>query len=342
MDATKKSIVYVVITAFALALVAGSVLLISQFAGVRRPADRLHTAAMALRHIDPGRRTPVGEEILALNPLREEAGLTEVTKDWRIVACGLRVADGPTITVLLNEEKVPSKVILRGPSYVTIREYEVSDGRLSGRAATWLGQAHKLFTIESYKNNKLNGPTIYYSESGEEICRCDFRDDRPWTGRKLETDNFNSISMDTSYKEGKKHGQEKVYGQAGELYRLNTYKEGVPYGPQRQYHQGQLRSERIVENGVTHSSRTWHQNGQLQEVTNYLPNGKPDGVRQIWNEEGELEVEEHYRDGKEHGRRCWKGHDEAWFWKGKHIGSGNTGKTEFERRTKLKGSDAFN
>jgi antitoxin component YwqK of YwqJK toxin-antitoxin module len=336
MNAGKKSIIYVLITAFALALVGGSVLLIWHVAGVRKPAYRLHTAAMALRHIYAGRTTAVGEEILALNPLRKEAGLTEVTKDWRIVACGLVVMDGPTITVLLNEEKVPSKVILteswRPLSYVRIREYEVSDGRLSGRAATWLGEAHKLFTIESYRDNKLNGPTTYYSESGDEICRCDFRDGRPWTGRKLDRDNFNSISMDTSYKEGNKHGEDIVYGQAGEHRSLNTYKEGVPYGPQRQYHQGELRSERIVENGVTHSFKSWHQNGQLHQVTNYLPNGRPDGVRQIWNEEGELEVEEHYRDGKEHGRRWWKGQDEAWFWKGKHIGSGNMGKTEFQRR----------
>jgi len=342
MNASKKSVVYVAMAAFALALVGGLVLLISQVTGVRKRADRLHTAAMALRHIYPERTTEVGEEILALNPLRKEAGLTEVTKDWRIVACGLVVMDGPAITVLLNEEKVPSKVILteswRPLSYLRIREYEVSDGRLSGRAATWLGEPPKLFTIESYKDNKLDGPTVYYSESGEEICRCDFRGGRPWTGRNLETHNFNSIRMDTSYREGRKDGQEKVYGQADELCCLHTYKKGVPYGPQRQYHQGQLRSEKIVENGVTRTSKSWHQNGRLQEVTNYLPNGRPDGLRQIWNEQGELEVEEHYRDGKEHGRRWWKGHDEAWFWKGRHIGAGNTGRTEFERRMKLEGA----
>lgn len=54
------------------------------------------------------------------------------------------------------------------------------------------------------------------------------------------------------------------------------------------YPDGSLRAERCFKDGVPHGwHREWHQNGVLASEV-FLKNGVPDGVAKQWNEHGEL------------------------------------------------------
>ena len=302
------------------------------------------TEVRAIECIDWDRIKPIDEGTLTLNPLRKKAGLMEVRRNWKIAPSTLRICDGPTISLILNEQNIPVKVMSTGfgrawppdPNNQIAREFDIVDFELNGRAATWLERPRKLYFVETYQSNKLNGPTHYFSETGEVICQCSFRKGKPWTGRSLQRDGFNSTSWDISYKDGQLDGAEKFF-EEDKLAHLRTFKNGIPHGLQQQYHKGQLRSERIIENGITRHFTSWHQNGQLQEETKYNHKGKLDGVRRMWDESGELEIEEHYRNGKDHGRRWYKDHKgDVWFWKGKCVGGGDHGKAEFQRKEATK------
>lgn len=331
----KKRIFYLVFAG------AGFVILFCYFIFHDNEVNHIPFEAYAIERIDPNRIAPVDEETLAFNPSRKKAGLIQIRKDWKIAQTYHFIMDGPEVSVVLDKKNIPVKIISIGQGwippdlkYYTFREYDIIDNKFNGRAATWKGKPEKLFLVQTFQNNVLNGPTIYYSEDGEEICQCIFLNGKPWTGRTLERGNFNLVGWDISYKDGEKDGMEK-YFKDGKLGSLSTFKRGSPEGLQQQYHKGQLRGERIIENGILRLFRSWHQNGQLQEKTRYDHKGKFDGVRRMWDESGELEIEEHYRHGKDHGRRWWKGHKgEVWFWKGEVVGHGNSGKTEFDRREK--------
>ncbi len=332
MKAKEKYYILYSLIGIGLVSILGLILFLSESSDSSRV--HLPSAALALEHLELSLTEPVTKEILALNPLRKMAGLIEVGKDWKIVSHGVQVMDGPIIIVLKNENGVPSKVIeryraIRGLNNNIIKEYEVSSCKLNGRAATWHDVPEKLFIVQTFKNNKLNGPIIYYSETGQEICCCDFLNGKLWTGRMLDRDNFGKLNWDISYKDGKLHGQEKYFLE-GKLEHLRTFKNGSPDGIQQWYYKAQLRSEEVIENGVRRSHKSWHQNGQLEWEEYYSASGKLDGVRKRWDEKGELILEENYRNGKRHGRFWYKEfpNSEGWYWNGRGAG----GKEGFERR----------
>lgn len=328
MRAKSKSSVLYSLLGLGLAIILG---LITILVSLHNSKPHLPSAALALEHVDLSRTTPVTEQILTFNPLRKKVELVEVGENWKIAATGVFIMDGPTITVLLDENRIPVKVILkeRTLKYNRIREYEVVDEKLCGRAVTWRGMPEKLFMVETFKDNKLNGPTLYYSEAGQEICCCDFRSDKPWTGRVLKRDDFGKLNWDISYKNGNLHGQEKRFFE-GKLEQLRTFKNGFPNGIQQQYYKGQLRSEEVIEKGVRRRHKSWYQNSQLEWEEYYSASGKFDGVRKRWDEKGELILEENYRNGKRHGRFWYKEfpNSEGWYWNGR----GSGGKEGFERR----------
>jgi len=272
-----------------------------------------------------------------LNTIRQEAGLAVIEKQWVAVPSDLRVSHG-TFTVLLNSEGKPVKALfsqLRGTITSHFTEYEVIDGNRIDKVATWLGTSPKLFKVESTKNGQFDGLTIYYAANGEHIGVCEFVKDKPWNGRFLERNGFSKTNWDVTYSHGKLHGSEKHFDDDGRLESLRTFQNGILYGPQRQFYQAQLRCEQIFENAVLRSGRTWHQNGALQCEEYFTRKGLREGIRRMWNEYGELELEENYRDGKEYGRRWWKGHGEAvWFFNGRFLARGAVGEAEFNRLKK--------
>ena len=279
--------------------------------------------------------SPITNDLLELNGKRRIAGLAEVNARWSIASIGIRVADGPQIRVLLNDQGQPAKVIL-GPQRgwggpPVIQEYEVTNGKLNGLAATWCGSAMLLNTVENYQNNTLEGLTRYYSKDGLVITSCVFHKGQPWTGRMLRRNGFDSTSWDVSYHNGKLDGEE-IYYEQGRPERLRTFKDGVQHGPERRYYNGRLSSETVWENGTMRDQRSWHANGQLQAEAIQDANDQSKKSHRLWNEDGTLHTEEFFKNDKYHGRRREQGHPDNWFWNGQSLGGGDHGRKQFEAR----------
>jgi antitoxin component YwqK of YwqJK toxin-antitoxin module len=293
-------------------------------------------AAEALEHILKGATPlPITGDILELNDKRRIVGLAEVNPRWSIAPIGLYMEDGPSIRVLLDERGQPAKVIL-GPQRgwggpPCIEEYEVADGKLNGKAATWWGSSLLLSVVERYKDSTLQGLTEYFSENGVAIASCVFRKGKPWNGRALGRNGF-EITWDISYRDGKLNGAEILY-KNGQMERLRTFGDGVPHGPELRYYDGRLVSEMIWENGIARSHRTWYPDGQIEDELTCDSQGRSQGVHRMWNEDGTLRLEEPFKDGKYHGCRREQGHPDHWFWNGKSLGEGDYGKKIFEARS---------
>lgn len=311
-------------------LVSGGV--IAAIAGWRSTRFQMPSAAEAVKWTELNGAKPVTTEILALNPYRKSAGLAEVEAGWFQAQTGMIVFDGPSYIVLLDPMRRPARVIetqgvgWASPTYHV--EYEVSGGKLNGKAAVWRGAPLRLFEVRTYRDNRVDGLSIYFDKEGHEICSCQFRKERPWTGRMLERDDFDHVSWDVSYLNGKLHGEEWQYLPDGRPKSLRTFAMGIPNGPERQYHEGILRSERIYDKGILRRSRSWHQNGNPESEQEFDAAGKRTGVYHVWDSDGSTKIEEHYQKGKLHGRRFWKGQGEVWFWENKQI----DGKKEFDAR----------
>lgn len=306
---------------------------------VAKTNGQAHTqwAVEALQRVNLQRAAPVSEAMLELNAVRSEAGLGVIDKGWKAVLSDLQMSHG-RLTVLLNADGKPVKVLFDQFFLATnspLTEYEVVDGKTIGTVTTWRDTPPKLFKVESTKNGKLSGLTTYYAANGERIGVCEFLKDKPWNGQLLERAGFSKTNWDVTYKEGNLHGSEKHFDENGTLERIRTFQEGKLHGPQQEFYQGQLRVKEVFENGFPRSRKGWHQNGKLNCEEYFTQKGAREGIRRMWNEAGELELEESYRNGKEHGRRWWKGHREAvWFFNGKFLAGGAVGEAEFNRLKK--------
>ena len=91
----------------------------------------------------------------------------------------------------------------------------------------------------SYNNNKLDGPTYYYSKSG------------------------NLISY-TEYKEGFFHGLSRLYYANGQLRVESTYLYGHIDGQENHYYlNGKLKLRNIYDYGIKTKTIRWKENGDL-------------------------------------------------------------------------------
>lgn len=272
---------------------------------------------LVLDHLLPNKTRPVSAEMLAWNPLRIKAGLPPIDDSWRIAEHDFHVTH-MALTVLLDPKQRPTKVIKSGlvsSDYTGVTEHSIAKNQLSGKTVTWIGKIPLLWKMEAYKAGKLNGLTTYYSKNGEVLSSLEFKDNRPWTGQLIERAGFDELTWETSYSEGKQDGKERHFAK-GILERLRSYKKGILHGVQQDYHQGQLRSESMVADGIVRQYKSWHQNGKLSWEEYFTAKGLRDGIRHGWDEIGNLTTEEGYYQGKLHGLSWYKGHQEVWYWEG--------------------------
>lgn len=284
----------------------------------------------ALQCATPEGARPVTKEILAFNKERENAGLPPVGADWKIASMGDFFIYDIFITVLLDEQKSPAKIIyVVGYSNIeNYSEYTVRESKRNGKAAYWVGIPLKLSETMEYKDNKLNGTATYFSSDGKVICSCIFKDDQPWSGRKLERSGFEKMRSDISYKEGKQDGLERSYSYyEGKLEELKTFKNGIQDGVAQHFYMGTLYDEYIFEDGVCRYSKSFYKNGKIEWEHHYSKQGKSDGLTRKWDESGNLIVERNYHEGEQHGRFWQKGHSEVWFWNNKYC----CDKAEFDK-----------
>jgi antitoxin component YwqK of YwqJK toxin-antitoxin module len=281
----------------------------------------LPDAVQAIASFDRGKATPVSQGVLNLNPKRKIAGISIVEYKWTMAKSVIVIMDGPTFTVLLDENGIPKKVISQYPGSLGSTEYSILEGKLSGKAVIWSAQPSDLvFESQTYSDNHRNGTTDYFGKEGQIISSCEFRNDKPWTGRVLARNNFDQLQWDVSYQDGVLDGAQWSFDvSTGKPDRLKTFQMGVLHGPSRIYHDGYLRYDEFYENDILRLRDAWHDNGQIEWHEEFDINGEPTGTRRQWNREGVVILEENYRNGQYHGRRFLQGQGELWWWKNKTL-----------------------
>jgi antitoxin component YwqK of YwqJK toxin-antitoxin module len=263
---------------------------------------RLPSAAEALRLVEIGRATPITSELLAHNPLRRAAGMRELPATAQVAPTGLRICDGPSFAVILDAQRQPVLVIAHGGGRLNEpvwTEYGVRDGALNGRSATWRGAPSQLYETATYQRNKLDGPMVYYGSNGVEFARCEYRADKPWTGRMIQRQGFAPILWDVGYRDGLLSGTEIYFEANGTTNRLRTFQAGVEHGVQRRYYLGVLRSEEMLDSGRRVGHRSWYPNGQLECEETYDEKVRQHGIRRHWDTNGVLLATERYEHGRE-------------------------------------------
>jgi antitoxin component YwqK of YwqJK toxin-antitoxin module len=267
-----------------------------------RSRSRLPWEARALQQIDWARATPVTPELLAHNPLRRAAGIRELPAKAQVAPSELRICDGPVFTIVLDAQRQPVLVIAESggrafePAWT---EYEVRDNALTGQSATWCGKPPVLYETTTYRQNRREGLTVYYGSNGVEFARCEYRADKPWSGRMIQRHGFAPVIWDVSYRDGKLDGTEIYFETNGTTNRLRTFQTGVEHGVQRQYHLGVLLSEETLENGRRVGHRSWYPNGQLECEETYDEKVRQHGIRRRWDTNGVLLATERYEHGRE-------------------------------------------
>lgn len=264
--------------------------------------SRLPWAAAALRQIDFARVAPLTPELLAHNPLRRAAGMRELPATALVAPPHLRICDGPAFTIVLDAQRQPVLVIAEsgGRAFETSwTEYEVRDGALNGRSATWCGKPPVLYETATYRQNKADGLAVYYGSNGVEFARCEYRADKPWSGRMIQRQGFAPVLWEVGYRDGLLSGTEIYFETNGTTNRLRTFNAGVEHGVQRQYYLGVLRSEEMLENGRRVGHRSWHPNGQLEYEETYDEQVRQHGIRRHWDTNGVLIATERYEHGRE-------------------------------------------
>lgn len=104
--------------------------------------------------------------------------------------------------------------------------------------------------------------------------------------------------------DGKLHGNEKVWGENGNLIREFNYKDGIFDGVQKRYFEnGQISKLETYKNGLENGvSKQWIPDGTLILESNYK-NGERDGIYREWNEKGDLTDQISFKNGQWDGLR---------------------------------------
>jgi len=152
------------------------------------------------------------------------------------------------------------------------------------------GKPHGLYK-EYHKNGQLKEEVTY--NNGEIIG----------PGKQYNTNGQLEKEV-TFFKSGKIYGhyKEYMYHDNGQLSQEETYKDGKLDGPGKQYNtNGQLEYEGTFKDGEIYGhykQYMYHDNGQIWWVTIYNDGGERDGLDKTYNENGQLEYEETYKDGE--------------------------------------------
>lgn len=128
-----------------------------------------------------------------------------------------------------------------------------------------------------YKENRLHGPSSFYSPEGNLLARS-------W------------------FYEGNRVGKSWQYFLGGEVYSLRRYKNGLPHGKHEYYYpNGFLKTAINFAEGLLHGEvLLYYSNGKIKRKQHFVA-GKLHGQEQMWNEEGVLITEAEYQNNLPHG-----------------------------------------
>ena len=150
------------------------------------------------------------------------------------------------------------------------------------------------------KNKVVEGPfltmysKLYFQDSGKLV-----------TGivKKYHEDAPKVLYSTTTYKNGMKNGSQSIYYENGQLLERGTYIDGKVDGVYEVFwNDGQLRAKGIWSMGMIQNEERFHGFGQLKSKINYL-NGLRSGEVITYYSSGTVAIKEYYIDGKLNGIR---------------------------------------
>ena len=217
-------------------------------------------------------------------------------------------------------------------------------GKLHGPVVVWKpavsgGQSHKIVEA-SFEDNRPHGTVIVSYDDVDQVRTSRvFHDGQP-VGVARQFYRTGQRQRDTTYVEGKQHGDATAYYLDGATRSRESYRDGVLQHHEAWFPDGTRHSETAFEDGQPTASQHWYSNGALARtvdgdgVTQQYPahgvvtefyddgtlrrtqtfvNGVADGQYRIYYATSRLWEEGSYRDGQRDGahRKWWKNGTQA-------------------------------
>ncbi len=163
----------------------------------------------------------------------------------------------------------------------------------------------QVITVAHYKNNKLNGELIRYTDNGAEILHENYENgflQGPATYLTFTRDG--SLTAQCTYKNSRLNGERTLTQQNGTLRCREFYKNGHLNGPRLCYYPSghKEREENYTDGKLSGKREMFFPDGNLWYRETFSA-GRLDGERQCFFPNGKLYLEEFYADGLLEGRR---------------------------------------
>lgn len=163
----------------------------------------------------------------------------------------------------------------------------------------------QVITVAHYKNNKLNGLLIRYTDDGKELSHENYEDGFLQGEAVYFTfTNKDTLTAKCTYKNSRLNGERTLMQQDGTLRCREFYKNGHLNGPRTCYYAGgnKEREENYTDGKLNGKREMFFPDGKLWYRENYT-GGRLDGERQCFFPGGKIYLEEFYADGLLEGHR---------------------------------------
>jgi antitoxin component YwqK of YwqJK toxin-antitoxin module len=193
------------------------------------------------------------------------------------------------------------------------------DGFWDGEHSFW-HENGQLLATKRYKNGKRDGEALFYYQNGQFASRQIYQDGKLveikehflFNGEKCARTTFSdgnglivayslvdgSLSSETPYVNGERHGLGKWYYSDGSLKQKTPFVNGEMHGVGKSYYSdGSLSSETPFVNGEMHGvGKSYYSDGSIMYETPYV-NGERHGVLKRYREDGSIMYTIYYVDG---------------------------------------------
>lgn len=198
-------------------------------------------------------------------------------------------------------------------------------GNIQGKVVSYYDEQGKTLSVQSFKDNKLDGESVFYHSNGTLASKELYLADIIVTpngiayydnGQVEKTYNYNSS--------GKQHGTLTKYYQNGKISYKANYINGAIVGKKTSYYSngkikevynhnqkgglegqqlvyssnGRLISKVVYSNGIKRSSQTWYDNGNKKAISYWDTSGYGTGENKRWYENGKLSRRENLKKGQ--------------------------------------------
>ncbi len=178
-------------------------------------------------------------------------------------------------------------------------------GKIPDGEVKEFNEKDQVITLAHYKDNKLNGALIRYTDKGEELVRENYINGLLQGEATYITFTKNgTVTATCSYKNSRLNGERILMQQDGTLRCKEIYKNGRLDGKRQCFYPtgSKEREENYAEGKLNGQREMFFPDGKVWYRENYV-SGRLDGERKCFFPSGKLYLEEFYADGLLEGKR---------------------------------------